>query len=1162
MMRRLILIFGSIVLATIAFLGYLFWQSPNSDLGASNELHLKPTTLVASPTIAGSGGQGGEGMWIKQYDKDGNLSSYMHAKRYTPRQNGTVVDVVEPVSEFFLSGGRRLVLTGDHGVINVEQRPSAQRSSGFNSGGEAAPTSGYLYDVVIQVFEQETPDKPSMTLRTNNISFDNQTFRIATENFVDSYGQAVKADEVPVNIRGNDVDFDGRGLIARYDDLNQRIAMLQITHGDTMVIKRADLIAKQGDRKPTTQSAPTTVPAVHVASSGTPAAHVGSALADQTAPRSAKADPIKNPSASADPKKPVVVANKLPATTKQGSGIIGPTTASADKLGPTAYRATFLEDVRVTQGDQPMAEADVLAIEFFPLQGGTSTTKPATRPTTIPAIPTKKATGATASNAAPLTLSGVNGYVPPATAPSTQASTQPATVPSTQASTQPTTNPTSQPAPIIVHWKGTLRMVAIDQNTTVPLAPGEMAMTAAGQPLVLHQPQGVVTCGSMLYQSRDSAVTLKTSTTMPTVKFVDTTGQTTLITHNVDYSDATRVAILTGESSLHMVQPKQGTRPATDTIVTWKDRCTAKLFAGSGSAVDQIDLVGDVNVNHPQLKLKSRSLLMAFKADAGDAEKSDLSQIIATGDVDCDLSAPDAPNRTLRGQKVIVHTEKQPSGTLFPQVVDASGAVHATDGEQSIDAAAMQVTLAPKAKPTTNPTGMVALATSKPALEVGNVDEQTELKTFHASGAVKMISKDGTATADTVAVDQTSGKQVIELRGTPAVLTQQGRTITGPIIVAQPDDGLGRVDGPGTLHAIEEDAAKRSATPTTAPANVEATKVTDRSTTRPKKPALAPATKPAARPIDLAWKGGANFNGPGNLITFREQVVNRTTDADGTVRMSTSDEMTVTLKSAPLPPTTQPAAGVKKPAIKPAAATKPAPAEAFKDKVVSAVTLTGHVNVDSTLNDAKGDLLKRTLLQTEKLTANLDDAQQLTSIDIPVPGQALIDDRKPTTRPADSKDGGATAVEWKKSFHLDQTPTPVATLLGDVHIHHDPVAGPGDDSVDLTSSKVIITFAPEAKTTTKPVAATSTRGTQLAIGVKQVYAAAPVTFTARDMTLTAQALQYTPDNHIVLVSGTDRQPVEWFDGQKRAKGQFQQLWYNVDTQLVENMTGVTVQGGR
>ncbi len=111
MMRRLILILGSMVLAAIAFLIYMLWQSPSGP--AIVDTHLTPTSVQSSDSIGTVGA--GQGVWIKQYDKDGNLTSIMSATRYVPREGGNVVDVIEPQAEFSCPADARWFLPATAG---------------------------------------------------------------------------------------------------------------------------------------------------------------------------------------------------------------------------------------------------------------------------------------------------------------------------------------------------------------------------------------------------------------------------------------------------------------------------------------------------------------------------------------------------------------------------------------------------------------------------------------------------------------------------------------------------------------------------------------------------------------------------------------------------------------------------------------------------------------------------------------------------------------------------------------------------------------------------------------------------------------------------------------------------------------------------------------
>ena len=42
---------------------------------------------------------------------------------------------------------------------------------------------------------------------------------------------------MPVTVRGRDYDFDGRGLRIQWNELNQRLQLLEIAHGESLTVK-------------------------------------------------------------------------------------------------------------------------------------------------------------------------------------------------------------------------------------------------------------------------------------------------------------------------------------------------------------------------------------------------------------------------------------------------------------------------------------------------------------------------------------------------------------------------------------------------------------------------------------------------------------------------------------------------------------------------------------------------------------------------------------------------------------------------------------------------------------------------------------------------------------------------------------------------------------
>src|SRR5204863_1877737 len=87
--------------------------------------------------------------------------------------------------------------------------------------------------------------------RTNNIVFDNETFRISTETYMEPDGTSVASDQVAVSVEGRDFDFYGRGLTVRWNDVDQRLELLRIAHGDKLIIKNPSAMSGSlfGDKK-------------------------------------------------------------------------------------------------------------------------------------------------------------------------------------------------------------------------------------------------------------------------------------------------------------------------------------------------------------------------------------------------------------------------------------------------------------------------------------------------------------------------------------------------------------------------------------------------------------------------------------------------------------------------------------------------------------------------------------------------------------------------------------------------------------------------------------------------------------------------------------------------------------------------------------------------
>ncbi|MGB7159319.1 MAG: hypothetical protein WBD40_14720, partial [Tepidisphaeraceae bacterium] len=244
-MRSLLLVIATLVLVVCGFVIYSQVQSPTTPRAQRPEVK-GPTSI---PAGAGSRGGSttqpmvgtGEDGWVKRYDQRGELASQFRADRFDPKPDGTV-DVDRPVAEFMLSGGRLIRIEGRNGSVIMPPPPTGAERGKLEATPTSPPNRGQLHDVVISMFdaepiEGETP-RPSLTVTMNNASFDNDTFLIRTEAFGDAKtGARVAGDQVPVQVRGDDYDFDGRGLTIQWNDLDQQLQLLEIAHGESLTVK-------------------------------------------------------------------------------------------------------------------------------------------------------------------------------------------------------------------------------------------------------------------------------------------------------------------------------------------------------------------------------------------------------------------------------------------------------------------------------------------------------------------------------------------------------------------------------------------------------------------------------------------------------------------------------------------------------------------------------------------------------------------------------------------------------------------------------------------------------------------------------------------------------------------------------------------------------------
>lgn len=354
-MRSSLLIIGTVLV--IALIGGVYvWLQPappqTTEVIRTTSMPSLPPPPVASTGPATQPLVGtGENIWVKIFDeKTGRLAWQFRDGGHQPQPDGSV-NVTHPQAEFFLDDGQIITIDGSHGRMVV---PAESTRTSDMRGQATPPSRGELYDVTITRYADARRAESTMTCTVNNLAFDNDTLRIATQAIKKDDGTVTPADQVPVQVRGQDADFDGRGLIIHWNGLDRTLQSLEIAHGESMTVR-------QVPNEPASAPRTTTTP---------PATPARGATARRTTP-----------------------------ATQQTAG---PTT----KRSQPVYQATFDGGVRVTQGGQPVAVSDTLRFAFRPdhqesdssqstrqtppARGGRSaargaTPQPAPAPTTRPA---------------------------------------------------------------------------------------------------------------------------------------------------------------------------------------------------------------------------------------------------------------------------------------------------------------------------------------------------------------------------------------------------------------------------------------------------------------------------------------------------------------------------------------------------------------------------------------------------------------------------------------------------------------------------------------------------------------------------------------------------------------------------------------------------------
>lgn len=1172
-MRSFILVVVTLFVLTMGYLAYWWTQSGPSRHGPVAEPSATTRTYDMQP-----GGKNGpigqtEDGWLQMFDSHGEVASQYKYDRCDPQRDGRY-RVQKAVAEFFLKDDQRLRIDGATGLISMPAAPSGPTPLGQKQP-QQAPTRGELKDVQVTLWDDRTAcpeaNRLLLTIYLDNASFINERLQIFTEYYVDGSGVVVPKDQVPVRMIGQDYDFYGRGLNILWNERDNRLQSLEIAHGDHLVVKHPGKFTG-ANGTPSAPPTPTSMPASQMTALApaqlllAPARGIICPIPMYAGGRKEggywDSSPVGGPVrllGLAGPV-PIMLAADVPSSRPARTGEHHRSHQPSPSSLPSqpaeeihVYRATFLDKVRIVQGEEQLVTADEMAVDF-PMGSQKS---PATQPADSSA--TQPAADATAHDG------GVGGQ------PSDQAHRAHVSEPA-PAATEPATQPAE--TPLIVYWTG--KLIVKPSPTPEMIAQGDSIVSFKGGPVVARQQGSEISCAVLSYHSQDRSVYAREGREGQNIPLVmtmlDARGKSVIHTGALAFTQPKELlqrCRLEGPSTAIMPNQAEGSAPMT---AAWSDQGIfdfTQSAPGAKSALTRAELVGKVKVDHPQMKLDSDSLELAFAPVAPSTTapaalaaqpaelvpasqpvtpastrpaiamgQTGLKHLQAVGNVHCVMVGDKQQNQDIHCDNLAVATTMD-NGRLVPQIINADGKVHAISPDWDLQSGHLEATVVSKGavgKAGPSPAPATHPASTEPVMDLA-------LQSLAAHENVVVVTKDATtATADDLLVNVKDGKTSLRLVGRPASVVDKQSTLTGPVIIIMPDDQQLSIPAAGELHAVQQESPGA-----------------------------------ATRPVVVVWSNRLHADGKTNNVDAQGNVVATTVDADGTVNHVQGDAVTLTLADATpsTMPTTRSAtvSGV-------VAATVPATTPSADDrmsvmghKTIRRAVFHDNAEIRSTLLGADGSLLRRMHMESQTIIydvlppaasttgpaiapavasagATRPAEAQLRRLTVPTPGRLLMEDFRPAAVAATQSGArsaqvdadaavsarGSTAVKWARSMVYDDLSRQLV-MEGDVKIVHQD--NDKEEPLHLDADKVVadlISVAP----TTQP-AAPATQGTtrpsgEIKIQVRKVTASSNVRVISRGIEMTAASMEYDPLTHILTARGTENNPVVWSRIQATARG--------------------------
>jgi len=748
--------FAVISASTLGVLGLLFflfvWHAqPHAAVATTSPVLTNPSPVIPNHSADSLGPSSGP--WMISYDATGRIVSKFTADDLMPQKTGSY-KVKNPIALFYLDKGQIMRVTGDRGEVNCDSTPP-NASKGMMATPTATPRNGLLHRVHIELYPSASSTVPIQWMDADNIHFDNDHLRMWTEAFTDEQGNQVKSDQVPVTIRGDQYEFDGKGMFLVWNGVSRRLERLEIMHGHRLEIKDLSKLSLPGMSAPEPAKPSVTV----------------------------QIAPVPDQLASTD-RSSVTLAMATPQA------------APATTQPPTPYRAVFKDQVVIDDAGRTMATADVMTVDF--LQGAASSQSAASPQAATP--PTPPASAPTvASNPPPSPLGNTAA---------TPASDKPA-------ANQPATKPTN--GPVTIFWTGPLVVTPLHGEPMMPLATGQSVVKLTGVPVKLTPEGSHTEAAAATYRSPDGAAILESSPAVPHIHLTQVKGLE-LVTERIDYDPATTYAIVTGPSALRVpvgTRPMDVTwskigklqiarSPGQPNGVKHVDLTDDVHVSHPQFTLDSRQLLLDLD------------LIPKPRGTATEADEQ-LKLLTAIDNVKVRLIDPAKTGKTagvgttggtgIDTDKLVIHTVRGTDNSTFPREVEAFGHVHAFDPDQSILSDVLDAWLLSKPKPGNTHTdndAHTAKASTNPAHE--DVASAVELDSLHARSNVHAKLKSGaTADTDDLRISGPVDNRLVLLTDPAGSTLTNGKTSklqSKSVIRITPDQGGLGVEGPGEMSTV------------------------------------------------------------------------------------------------------------------------------------------------------------------------------------------------------------------------------------------------------------------------------------------------------------------------------------------------------------------------